>query len=65
MPTNQQNIRSGSQGGTSPNQNERDRKTMSETDRGQQRKTGAGRDQDNNNQGRSDNTRSGGDRSRG
>lgn len=65
MPTNQQNIRSGSQGGTNPNQEERDRKTMSEADRGQQGKTGPGRDQDNNNQGRRDNTRSGGDRSQG
>jgi hypothetical protein len=65
MPTNQQNIRSGSKGGTSPNQEERDRKAMSEAERGQQGKSGPGRDQDNTNQGRSDNTRSSGDRRQG
>lgn len=67
MPTNQQNNKSGSQGGNRPNENERDRKTMSDTDRGQQGKTGLGRDQDNKlgdgSMGRNDNTRTGGDRS--
>ena len=61
MPTNQQNNKSGSQG--SNRQNERDRKTMSDSDRSQQGKTGLGRDPDNTNLGRNDNTRSGGDRS--
>ena len=59
MPTNQQNNKSGSHN----RQNERDRKTMSDSDRSQQGKTGLGRDQDNTNLGRNDNTRSGGDRS--
>ena len=65
MPTNQQNIRTGAQGGNNPDQTERDRKTMSEADRGQQGKTGMGRDQDDN-QGRSEktNTNTGGDRKR-
>lgn len=62
MPTNQQNTKSNSQGGNRPDEHERDRKTMSDTDRSQQGKTGLGRDQDND-QGRSDNNRSGGDRS--
>ena len=63
MPTNQQNNKSGSQGSNRKNENDRDRKTMSDSDRGQQGKTGLGRDQDNSNLGRNDDTRSGDDRS--
>ena len=61
MPTNQQNTKSNSQGGNRPDETERDRKTMSDTGQ-QQGKTGLGRDQDKD-QGRNDNTRTGGDRS--
>ena len=64
MPTNQQNTKSNSQGGNRPSETERDRTTMSDTDRGQQQgKTGLGRDQDND-QGRKDNANTGGDRKR-
>ena len=64
MPTNQQNTRPNSQGGNRPSDSERDRKAMSDTDRGQQQgKTGLGRDQDND-RGRADNVQTGGDRKR-
>ena len=64
MPTNQQNTKSNSQGGNRPSDSERDRKAMSDTDRGQQQgKTGLGRDQDND-QGRADTVQTGGDRKR-
>ena len=65
MPTNQQNNKTGTHDRSRQNANERDRKTMSDSDRGQQGKTGLGRDQDNTNLGRNDDTRGGGDRSQG